>query len=222
MNLSGNPIDYLIVFLGGILLSFTPCVYPLIPISASFISIRSEGSKIKGLTLSLTYTTAVALAYSLLGLLASLTGKVFGAISLNPLIRICVGLIIVAFGLSMLDLFNIPQSRILRLPKLKKSGYLSTFFLGLSSGLMISPCTTPVLGAILVYLATKKNIIYGTTLLFTFAYGLGLIFIIVGTFSSILVNLPKSGRWMVYIKKFAAAILICLGIYFIIIAIKGF
>jgi len=215
MNLSGNHIDYLVAFFGGVLLSFTPCVYPLIPISAGFIGVRAAGSKIKGLVLSLIYVTGVAIIYSLLGLMASLTGKFLGAISTHPITYIFVGVIIIVFGLSLFDKFNISLPNIIKLPTIKKGDYFSTFLLGLTSGLIISPCISPVLGTILVYLSTKKNLLYGMTLLLSFAYGMGLVLIVSGTFSSILLGLPKSGKWLIFIKRFFALLLIGMGIYFV-------
>lgn len=215
MNLSGNPLDYLVAFFGGVLLSFTPCVYPLIPITASSIGIRAAGSKLKGLTLSMVYVTGVAITYSILGLLASLTGTIFGRVSSHPLTYFFVGVIVVIFGISMLDVFSISIPNLFRSPGLKKDNYFSTFMLGLSSGLVISPCITPVLGAILAYLTTKRNLLYGASLLFSFAYGMGFILILIGTFSAILVSLPKSGKWMLYIKRAFSFILIGMGLYFI-------
>ncbi len=215
MNLSGSPFDYLAAFLGGVIISFSPCVYPLIPVSASFIGIKAGSSKLKGLTLSLTYVTGIAVTYSILGLFASLTGKIFGMIASHPLTYIFAGSVIILFGISMFDFFNLYLPSIIKLPAAKKHGYFSTFLFGMASGLVVSPCTTPVLGAILVYLAAKKNIFYGVTLLFSFAYGMGLILIIAGTFSSILLALPKSGKWMVYLKRFAAVVLVGMGIYFV-------
>lgn len=220
MHLSGSPVDYLIAFLGGLLISFTPCVYPLIPVSAGYIGVRAGGSKFKGLTLSLVYVTGVALTYSILGLLASLTATFFGKISSSPITYLFAGSVIILFGLSMLDLFTIPLPNIIKLPKLKRQSYFSTFILGLSSGLIVSPCLTPVLGSILVYLATKKNLLYGATLLFSFAYGMGLVLILVGTFSAALVNLPKSGKWMLYIKRFFSFVLIGMGVYFIFAGLR--
>ena len=220
MRVSGNPFDFLLVFLGGIGASLTPCVYPLIPITAGYIGLKAGGSRIKGFSLSLIYVTGIAITYSLLGLLASLTGKFFGSVSSHPVTYIFVGIVVIVFGLSMLDLFQISLTNIIRLPTDKKQGYIATFFLGLTSGLIISPCLTPVLGTILVYLATRKNILYGVTLLFSFAYGMGLILILIGAFSSILVSLPKSGKWMSYIQKIGGVILLGMGIYFIYTGIR--
>jgi thiol:disulfide interchange protein DsbD len=92
--------------------------------------------------------------------------------------------------------------------------------LGLTSGLIVSPCVTPALGAILVFITTKKNIFYGITLLMTFAYGMGLTLILVGTFSTIILHFPKSGKWLVHVERICAIILIGVGVYFIYNAIR--
>jgi thiol:disulfide interchange protein DsbD len=222
MILSENPIDYLKAFLGGVGVSFTPCVYPLIPVIIGYIGIKAGTTKFRGFALSLTYVTGIAITYSLLGLFASLTGRLFGAVSSAPLTHILVGLVIIFFGLSMLEVFNLRLPRLIRLPALKEKNYFSTFLLGLSSGSIIGPCTAPALGAILVYLATKKNVVYGMTVLFSFAYGMGLVLILAGTFGSVLVNLPKAGKWLVYIKRLGAVILIGAGLFFIFTGIKRF
>lgn len=221
MNLSGNPIDYIFAFLGGVMISFTPCVYPLIPVSVSYISAKSS-SRFKGFILSLIYVTGIAFTYSILGLIASLTGRLFGNISSHPITYLAVGAIIAVFGFSMLDLFNLPFNAKINLPIFKEKNYFSILLLGITSGLIVSPCLTPVLGSILSYLATRKNIVYGMSLLVVFAYGMGLVFILSGTFGSILVNLPKSGKWMVYIKRAAGILLVAMGIYFIYTGIRRF
>jgi len=220
MTLSGNPTDYLVSFIGGVLMSFSPCVFPLLPVTAGFIGAKSAGSRLKGFSLSLVYVTGIAVTYSILGLIASLTGKLFGVISAHPLTYLVVGLIVIVFGISMLDIFTIRIPQFIRLPQPKRQNYFSTFFLGLTSGLIIGPCLTPVLGAILTYLAAGKSIAYGMTLLFSFAYGMGILLIIAGTFSSILANLPRSGKWMLYIKKICGLILVGAGLYFIYIAVE--
>jgi thiol:disulfide interchange protein DsbD len=220
MSLSGNPVGYLKAFLGGVGISFTPCVYPLIPVIAGYIGIKAGTAKFRGFTLSLTYVTGIAITYSILGLIASFTGKIFGLISAHPITHIFAGSIIILFGLSMLDIFTLPLPRLIKSPMLKEKNYLSIFLLGLSSGLIISPCTAPALGVILVYLATKQNVLYGATLLFSFAYGMGLVLVLAGTFGSLLINLPKLGRRSVYIKNLGAVVLIGMGIYFIFVTIR--
>lgn len=220
MNLSGSPIDLIFAFFYGILASFTPCVYPLVPVIIGYIGAGPAESRFKGFCLSLTYVTGIATTYSLLGLVATLTGSVFGTFSALPQVRIATGAVIVLFGLSMLELFFLPGIGLKRLPGLKKRSYFSVFFLGASSGLLISPCLTPVLGAILSYLATQKNLLHGTLLLFSFAYGMGLVLIIAGSSGGIFSALPKAGKWTVFIKKGCALLLIGAGIYFIFTGIR--
>jgi cytochrome c-type biogenesis protein len=222
MNLSGTPFDYLIAFGGGILVSFTPCVYPLIPVSAAYIGVNSSGSRLKGLTLSVSYVTGLALTYSFLGILAALTGSFFGRIQTHPVTLIIVGCIFILFGLSMVGMFQLRLPHLVSMRQHKKHSHLSTFFLGISSGFMASPCLTPVLGSILVYLTAQRNVIYGATLLFTFAYGMGFMLILIGTFSSVLLSLPKAGEWLNVIKRIFGWALIGTGVFCIIKAIGRF
>ncbi|HOW42230.1 MAG TPA: cytochrome c biogenesis protein CcdA [Candidatus Omnitrophota bacterium] len=219
MHLSGNPLDYLIVFLGGITLSFTPCVYPLIPVTTGYIGLNAGGSKLKAFSLSFVYVSGIAVTYAALGLLASLTGKLFGRISAHPATLIVVGAVFVLFGLSMLDVFAVYFPAVSRLEKIKGHGYHSIFLLGLFSGLIASPCVAPALGAILVFIATTRNVVYGTSLLLVFGYGMGLLLILAGTFSTVLLHLPRSGKWMVYVERVCAAVLMGTGAFFIITGI---
>lgn len=223
MHLSGSLFDFLIAFFAGFLASLTPCVYPLIPISVGYIVGNAQSSKIKGLFLSLFYVTGIAFTYSFLGILAVLTGSIFGKFSSSPLVNLIAGMVILFFGLSMFDLFNFNLSSHLKLPAMKKGSYFSALLLGLVSGLMVSPCLTPMLGAILAYLSTTKNIFYGGFLLLCFSYGMGLIFILAGAFGAgITGGMAGSGKWMLIIKKFCAAIIVLAGAYFIFTAIRRF
>lgn len=202
-------------------MSFSPCIYPLLPVSVSYIGLWSGGNKPKAFIFSLVYVSGIAVTYSLLGIIASLTGTLLGKVILPYIAHLLVGTVIILFALSMLfEVFEILIKHTDKRNPLKKHSFLSVFFFGLSSGLIISPCLTPVLGSILSYLTTKSNIFYGATLLLTFAYGMGLTLIIIGTFSSLLLSIPKSGKWLGYIKKFFALMLLGMGIYFIIIGIR--
>jgi len=222
MQLSGSPFDFVVAFFAGILASFTPCVYPLIPISAGYIVGNAKDSKPKALLLSLLYVTGMALTYSFLGILAVLTGSMFGRFSLSPLVNLASGIIIFIFGLWMFDLLRFNFALNFKLPVYKKATFAGAFILGLVSGLMITPCLTPILGSILAYLSTKDNLFYGGFLLFCFSYGMGLIFILIATFGSQMAGLPKSGKWMVAVKKICAIVLVLAGLYIMITAVRRF
>jgi len=215
MNLPGSHLSYISAFFGGLVVSFSPCIYPLLPLTLSFIGVRAGSSRLKGLILSLIYVLGLAVTYSILGVVATLTGRLFGEISKHPVSFFIIGNACIFAGLSFFDLININFPGI-RLKNKIRGGIFSAFLLGLVSGLIAGPCTTPVLGTILVYVATQQNIFYGFSLLFVFAYGMGFLLILTGTFSSLLVNLSKSGIWLMWIKKTSGLIMLGLGEYFLI------
>ncbi len=217
MNLSGNILlDLFAAFGAGVLVSFSPCVYPLAPITLSFIGAQSNGLKFRGFLLSCIYVLGLAVTYSALGAIAALTGKLFGQIATHPITYAVAANIFILFGLSFLGVFDVPAFGIYIQNKIKINNKISVFFFGMVSGLIVGPCIAPALGAILVYVATRQNLIYGISLLFAFAYGVGSVLILIGTFGSALAGLPKSGSWLVRIKMVCGIILILAGEYFLI------
>ena len=213
-----NPaLAFVAVFIAGVVVSFTPCVYPVIPLTLGFIGARSAGGKWKGLLLSLVYVLGMALTYAVLGAFASLSGKLFGQIGSNPWIYFFVANVCLLLGLSMLDVFQIPQISIGNsLRAKKKGGFFGVFVIGLCSGLIVGPCTAPVLAAVLVYVASRHNLFYGFSLLFVFGYGVGFLMIILGTFTGLLASIPKSGKWLDRIKKIFGWVLILAAEYLLI------
>ncbi len=215
-------VAYLAVYLGGVLVSFTPCVYPVIPMTVAYIGGQSSGSKIKGFVLSIFYVFGMALTYTFLGSFAALSGKLFGQIQTNPWTYFTVANICILLGLSMLEVFTIPLPRFLTKfqPKDKKKGILGSLLVGAASGLVLGPCTAPVLAVLLGFVATRQNIIFGMGLLFVFAFGMGTLLIVLGTFTGLLANIPKADMWMVRVKKVFGWILIAMAEYFLITAGK--
>jgi cytochrome c-type biogenesis protein len=204
-----------LAFLGGVLASLTPCVYPMIPITAGVIGHANVGgSKRRGFALSLTYVTGMALTYAALGIFAAATGRFFGAINSNPWTFLVVGNVLLLFGLSMLDVVQLPTfaGKITN----KRLGIAGIFLAGISSALVAGPCTTPVLGSLLAYTASSQSLIMGGLLLFVFSLGMGALLLGVGTFSSFLASMPRSGAWMVKIKKTMGLLMLAMAQYFFI------
>jgi thiol:disulfide interchange protein DsbD len=162
----------------------------------------------------------MSLVYSALGLFASLSGMLFGRISSHPYTYIGVGMVMIFSGLSMWGLVQLPFIKLGQPMPMIKRGYWSTFIMGISSGLIIGPCVTSVLAAVLAYVATTRNVLYGASLLFTFSVGMGTLLVIVGTFSGLLVNLRKLGPWLEIIRNVGGAILMVIGAYFISVGIR--
>jgi len=214
MELSGNILDYGIAFISGIAVSFTPCVYPVLPITATVIAgANTSGTKLRGFVLSLIYVLGLAVTYCAFGIAAALTGRVFGQLQNDPFIFITVGIALILFALVLFDVIHLPGFALDLKDKGRPRGLWSVFIMGVVSGLVVGPCTAPILGTLLVYVASKQNLLHGVSLLFVFSYGVGGSLILVGTFSGLLSRLPKSGTWMVRIKQICGLILIGISIY---------
>ena len=215
-------IAYISVFSAGVLTSFTPCVYPMIPITIGIVGGQEKTGRLHAFILSLSYVIGIALTYAGLGVVASLSGQFFGSVSAHPATLLIVANIIILFGLSMLDVFMLPMPRFLSKSQVgtNKRGVPGAFFMGLASGLVAAPCTTPVLGVLITYVAAKQNVLFGSTLLVTFAFGMSMLLLLIGTFTGLVTALPKSGMWMVRIKKGMGFLLIVMGEYFLIQAGK--
>lgn len=209
-------------YLGGIVISFTPCTYPLIPVTIGFIGVQGSSSKLRAFMLSLFYVMGLAITYAALGAAAALSGRIFGQMQTTPWTYFIMANLCLVMGLSMLDIFNIsipiPQKLMKLTDPNNKKGFLNSFLIGMVSGVVIGPCTAPALGVLLGYVALKTNVFLGMGLLFVFAFGMGTLLIIIGTFAGIIAALPKSGKWMEKIKLISGLILIGAAEYFLYIA----
>lgn len=215
---TGSVLAYAAVFLGGLLVSFTPCVYPAIPITVGYIGSRSLGSRTRGFFLSLAYVVGMAVTYAALGMAAALTGRVFGQIAASPFSYLIVGNLCVLFALSLFDLIRIPVPALpAKAGRAEWSGgILGAAGVGMAAGLIVGPCTAPVMGALLLYVGTRQNVMLGMSLLFVFALGMGALLVLLGTFSGILAGLPKSGRWLLLVKRGFGVLMLLAGEYFLV------
>ncbi len=194
---------FISVFLAGILTSFTPCIFPMLPITVSVLGYNAEkNSRMQNLLRALSYVFGIAITYSSLGVIAALTGSLFGSMLTNKYVLSGLVLLFFAMAFSMWGFYEMQSPAFIRnkLGSGKSHGLVGAFMMGLAAGIVASPCVGPVLVSILTFVSTTKNVLLGFSLLFTFALGLGLLFIVIGLFSSTLNLLPKSGPWMDAIK----------------------
>lgn len=210
---SGSSIAYIIVFFAGILTSITPCVYPLIPIVASYVGSRTEKSALYSFFISIFYVIGIAIVYTSLGILAALGGKTFGNVQINPWINFGVANLFLLFGLSLLDVFSFPILGSLGPSGSGKGrGLFGALLLGMTSGFIAVPCINAILESLLTFVAIRQSLFFGGTLLFTYAVGMGFLLIIIGTLVGILSALPKAGG----VQKFFGVLIILMGEYFLI------
>ena len=208
---------FLLVFAGGILTSLTPCVYPLIPITVSVFGANESAGLFKSFLLSVVYVIGIVVIYSILGVVAASTGAVFGQIMANPWVVGFISLILLTLGLSMFGVFEIrlPYAVQNRLNTVGGTGFAGAFAMGTVAGVIAAPCTGPALAVVLTYIATTGSLFLGFWLMFTYALGMGLLFIGIGTFSGLLSALPRSGGWMYILENVFGIAIITMALYFL-------
>ncbi|RMF66803.1 MAG: DUF255 domain-containing protein, partial [Calditrichaeota bacterium] len=213
---SGLLITLGFIFLGGLALNLTPCVYPLIPITISFFVGQASGKISRSFFLALIYVLGMALTYSLLGVVAAMTGGLLGSSLQNPAVLVGVALIFLIFAAGMFGAFEIRIPLFLsNLAGGSRQGVFGSFFMGLTVGVVAAPCIGPFVLSLLTYVAAQGDPYKGFLFFFVLSLGLGLPFLILGTFSGAVKRLPRSGEWMVWVKKVFGVVMVGVAVYFV-------
>lgn len=211
------PLTLLVVFLAGVLTSLTPCVYPVVPLAITYLGARGAASRVRAFSLAAAYVLGMVACYTALGAAAGLTGTTFGAATQKWWVYALVATVVLFFALSMMGLFN------LTLPAWVQSlvgksrrgpGYKGAILMGATSGLVTAPCTAPVLGTLILPMISRQSVFLGSLLLAVFGLGMGMLFLLVGTYSGILSSLPRSGRWMNTVKLVLGVAILFVAAYF--------
>ena len=231
--LSRNPAVALpLVFLGGVLTSLTPCVYPMIPITAAIVGgVSADARSVPGVrtsvalrrarpvALTFAYVIGLALVYASLGLFAGLSGTLFGAVSTNPWLYFAMANLLVVASLAMLDVVpvRLPAGLVARASTMGTAGRFSgAFLMGSMSGLVAAPCSAPVMAAVLTWVSTTHSAVLGFVYLLVFSLGMCTLLVVVGVSSGALARLPRAGVWMVWIKRFFALVMIGAAEYYLV------
>ncbi|HEX4681711.1 MAG TPA: cytochrome c biogenesis protein CcdA [Gemmatimonadaceae bacterium] len=225
-NLSGNPLKALpFVFAGGVLTSLTPCIYPMIPITAAIVGGTSvadttlKAPRWRPLLLTLSYVFGLALVYSALGLFAGMTGTLFGSVSTNPWLYFAMANLLLLAALAMLDVLpvQVPSAILARASSAGAAGRLSgAFTMGAMSGLVAAPCSAPVMAAVLTWVSSTKSAALGFIYLFVFSLGMCTLLVIVGLSSGSIARLPRAGMWMVWVKRIFALVMVGVAEYYLV------
>ncbi len=214
---SGLLLSIILVFIGGLALNLTPCVYPLIPITIGYFGGQSEGSTGKLFLLGILYVLGMALTYSVIGVITALSGAVFGALLQNPLVIIAIAAVFVVLSLSMFGFyeFKLPDSLVMKAGG-ARSGVFGAFFMGLTLGIVAAPCIGPFVVGLLTYVAAKADVFYGFIMFFFLAVGLGTPYLFLALFSGKIKSLPRAGLWMEGVKHIFGFILLGMALYFLL------
>ncbi len=214
----GMLLAFMGIFAIGLALNLTPCVYPMLSVTVSLFGANEASSLWKAFGRAAVYVLGIASMYTVLGTVAAFTGSLFGGVLQSPWVLASVGVLLFALAASMLGLYEI------RLPvgltsKLGSAhgmaGPFGLFLSGLVVGIFAAPCIGPPVIALLAFVGAKGDPLFGSAAFLTLSLGLGLPYLILGTFSSLLNRLPRSGMWMVWVKRIFAVVLIGAGLFYL-------
>jgi cytochrome c-type biogenesis protein len=209
-----------VLFAAGLATSLTPCVYPMIPITAGILGGAGASGITRRQTALLTgaYVGGLALVYALLGLLAGLTGSLFGIVGSSPWAYFVTGNLLLVFGLALLGVFivNVPQRVAGWAGRLGASSPGAAFMMGAASGLVAAPCGAPAFAAVLTYVAGTGSAVLGFVYLFVFSLGLTALLVAVGLSSGFVATLPAAGRWTLWVKRTGGVLLLLMAEYYFV------
>ena len=210
-------VGLILVFLGGLALNLTPCVYPLIPITIGYFGGQSEGKTSRLFLMGLLFVLGMAATYSVVGVITSLSGAVFGALLQNTIVIVIIVAIFIALSLSMFGLyeFKMPDTLVAKAGG-AKGGFYGAFFMGLTMGIVAAPCIGPFVIGLVTYVAAKGDPYFGFLMFFVLALGLGLPYLFLAMFSGKIKSLPRAGEWMEAVKHVFGFILLGMALYFLL------
>lgn len=209
-----------VLFLAGVVTSVTPCVYPMIPITIGILGGAGAETRSRRRTVGYTllYALGLALVYASLGLLAGLSGTLFGTVSANRWAYLTMGVLLLVAALAMLDVFTVaaPARFTAWASRLGAKSPGSVFLMGATSGLVAAPCGAPAFAAVLTYVGNTRSAGLGFLYLFVFSLGMTALLIAVGLSAGTLAGLPRAGKWMGWVKKAAGIVILAMAEYYFV------
>jgi len=203
------------IFAGGVALNLTPCVYPLIPITVSYFGGRSGKKKSEIFGHGVCYIIGLSLTTSTLGVVAALTGGLMGAVLQNPVVLASVSVILFLLATSLFGFWELRvPHRLTQAVSRPYAGYLGSLAMGVALGVVAAPCIGPFVLGLLTWVASIGNPLFGFIIFFTLSIGLGLPLFFLAMFSGRLDSLPRSGEWMLWVRKLMGWVLLVMATYF--------
>ncbi len=202
------------VFFAGLALNLTPCVFPLIPITVGFFAQQAKNRSGGTFWMAFAYVMGIAFTYSVLGVVAALTGQLFGSALQSPWVVGSIVLVLLGLAASMFGLWELKTPNWAHKAAGARGGIVGSLLMGLVMGFVAAPCIGPFVLGLLTYVGQKGDPVFGFIAFFTLALGLGLPYLILGTFTGAVNRLPMSGMWMVGVRRVFGVILIAMAAYF--------
>jgi thiol:disulfide interchange protein DsbD len=215
LDRNGMFLVLLSIFVGGLALNLTPCVYPVIPLTVGFFGGQSEGSKGRMFGLAGLYVLGMATMYSALGVGAALSGKLFGSMLQNPWVLGAIAAALVAMALSMFGAWEIRLPTALMNRAGARVGAAGAFGMGLFVGVVAAPCIGGFIVGLLAFVAARQDAFLGFLFFFVLSLGLGLPYLFLAAYSGRISRLPRAGEWMEGVKKIFGWVLLAMAAYFL-------
>jgi len=206
------------IFLIGLALNLTPCVYPMMSVTVSLFGGQQTTTFGASFVRALVYVFGIVVMYSVLGVIAALTGSLFGAWLQSPWVLGAIGVLLFLLALSMFGLYELqlPSSWMNKLGAANQvTGFAGLFLSGLVVGIFAAPCIGPPIIALLAFVGSEGNVLFGLGIFSVLAFGLGVPYLLLGTFSGLLQRMPKSGVWMVWVKKLFGVVLVGAALFYL-------
>jgi len=213
---ANSPGAFGLVFLAGVLASLLPCVYPVIPLTVAYLGATTAKTKLRAFLVSLMYVLGMCATYTILGAIAIVLKVTFGAWARHPLLHIAMGAFYLLVALWMLDVLHLSFGSGKSAARDRPTDFLGAFLVGMSAGVVLGPCTGPVLLVVLRFAAGSERIIRALLLMMTYSLGMGVLFLLIGTFSALAARRPKPGKWMVVLKNVFAVVIIVMACAFLV------
>ncbi|MEO6463484.1 MAG: cytochrome c biogenesis protein CcdA, partial [Candidatus Eisenbacteria bacterium] len=241
----GAALSFVFIFLMGLALNLTPCVYPMMGVTVSLFgggvggrggsggggssgsgggmggAFARRGGNLRALPRAIVYVLGIALMYSTLGVIAAMTGGLFGGWLSSPWVLGAIGALLLAMALSMFGFYELqaPGALLSKLGGATGAGYVGTFLAGLMVGVFAAPCIGPPIIALLAYVGANGDPVFGFQAFFVLSLGLGLPYLVLAVFSGLMTRLPRSGSWMDWVKHVFGVILLGVAAFYLTLAI---
>ncbi|MGD0074562.1 MAG: cytochrome c biogenesis protein CcdA [Candidatus Binataceae bacterium] len=211
----GYGVGFLLVLLGGLALNLTPCVYPLIGVTIAYFG-RQDGGSLRVVVLALLYVVGIAVTFSVLGVMAALSGGLFGAALEQPWVLAAIAAMMLVLAASSFGWLHIQLPQwLVRSTAIARPGYIGAAVMGLGMGVVAAPCIGPLVFGLLLLVERSRSPLFGFSLFFTLALGMGLPYVALALAARSIRQLPRSGEWLQWIEQLFGFVLIGLALYFL-------
>ncbi len=223
MNSVTDSLTYIGIFFLGLGLNLTPCVYPMMTVTISLFSGHKDPSRLHAFLKSVAYVLGIAVTYSTLGVVTAFTGGFFGVLLQSKLVLLLIAVILGGLSLSMFNVYTLalPSSLLNALANKRSVTMIGFFLSGVFVGVFAAPCIGPTILALITFVASKGDPVFAFKVFFTMSMGLGLPYLLLGTFSGLLKKLPRSGTWLLWVERLFGVILMSLAAFYFILAVHA-